>query len=176
MSVTLPDALPGHWDTAGGREMAERYLKETRQQQTKGGLPDFVLANAQYLEDISVGTVTFQSAIAMQTAAKERIRWLSAHLALAELQLTEALRIARLVERGIEDMQCRRTASESIAALIEHLSPASKCQSCGASPVREWLDGDALCQSCCNDWVRGEGAAAAEREALDAAAERGELP
>ena len=35
--------------------------------------------------------------------------------------LVEARRIASLIMSGIEDAQCRRTASESTAALIEHL-------------------------------------------------------
>jgi hypothetical protein len=87
----LPDSLTGHWDTTGDREMAERYLKEGRHQLAKGDLSDMALANAQYLEDINVGTVTFQSAIAMQTAAKERIRWLSAHLALANANSRDML-------------------------------------------------------------------------------------
>ena len=30
--------------------------------------------------------------------------------------------------------------------------------------VREYLDGDLLCQECCNNWVRSEGVAAKERE------------
>jgi hypothetical protein len=42
---------------------------------------------------------------------------------IAELEgkMREALRIAKLVEGGIEDAQDRRTASESCAALIAHL-------------------------------------------------------
>lgn len=176
MIALLPETLPGHWDTVDGRDMAERYLKEGRDQLGKRELSDMALANAQYLEDINVGTVTFQSAIAMQTAAKERIRWLSAHLALAELRLAEALRIARVVELGIEDMQCRRTASESIAALLKHLEPVSKCVRCGKSPVREILDDEALCQSCCDDWVRGEGAAIAEHDARAADVAKGIEP
>lgn len=79
--IALPDTMAGHWDTAEGRDIAVDYLTKPREWLGKSELSDFALANAQYLEDISVGTVTFQSAIAMQTAAKERIRWLSAHLA-----------------------------------------------------------------------------------------------
>lgn len=79
--IKFPDTMPGHWHTAEGREMAETYLATARAMLAKSDLPDFMLANAQYLETMNVGTVTVQSAIAMQTAAKERIRWLSAHLA-----------------------------------------------------------------------------------------------
>lgn len=82
--------MPGHWDTAEGRAIAEDYLKRDRRALCMGDVSDLALANAQYLEDISVGTVTFQSAIGMQTAAKERIRWLSAHLAVAEIRIAEA--------------------------------------------------------------------------------------
>ncbi len=31
-------------------------------------------------------------------------------------------------------------------------------------PVRANLDGDDLCQGCCDEWVRGEGAAEAEAQ------------
>ncbi|WP_156416619.1 MULTISPECIES: hypothetical protein, partial [unclassified Sphingopyxis] len=85
--VTLPETAPGHWDTPEGREKAIEYLSKTREQLCMGDRSDLALANAQYLEDISVGTVTFQSAIGMQTAAKERIRWLSVQLAAANAEL-----------------------------------------------------------------------------------------
>lgn len=83
----LPDAMTGHWDTPEGRDFAVEYLAKDRASLCMGNLSDFHLANAQYLEDISVGTVTFQSAIGIQTAAKERIRWLSAQLAAANVEL-----------------------------------------------------------------------------------------
>lgn len=93
----LPDVMPGHWDTEGGADMARRSLRETREQLSMGHMSDLHLANAQFLEDITGGSVTFQSGIKMQTAAKERIRWLSAHLA-HRLQSEAPLRaeIARL--------------------------------------------------------------------------------
>ena len=59
--------------------MAARCLSEDRGQLTKGHLSDFALANAQFLanrDDLDL--------IVYQTAAKERIRWLSARLAQAE--------------------------------------------------------------------------------------------
>jgi hypothetical protein len=31
-----------------------------------------------------------------------------------------------------------------------------RCVQCGASPVRDNLDGDDLCQGCCDKWARGE--------------------
>ena len=87
--VTLPETAPGHWDTPEGREIAVDYLAKDRAGLMMGDISDFHLANKQYLEDISVGTVTFQSAIAMQTAAKERIRWLSVHLVAAQAAVGE---------------------------------------------------------------------------------------
>lgn len=35
-------------------------------------------------------------------------------------------------------------------------------------PARENLDGDDLCQECCDDWARGEGDYVADLEAEDA--------
>jgi hypothetical protein len=74
----LPDVMPEHWDTPGGAEMAREYLKKGRNELCKGEVSDLALANAVYLasrNDLNL--------IVWQTAAKERIRWLSAQLALA---------------------------------------------------------------------------------------------
>lgn len=45
------------------------------------------------------------------------------------------------------------------------------CDWCGGAPVRDNLDGDDLCQSCCDKWVRGEGEWVAE-QAITAASLR----
>ena len=34
--------------------------------------------------------------------------------------------------------------------------PNDVCDRCGDAPVRDVLDGDYLCQSCCEAWARGE--------------------
>lgn len=36
------------------------------------------------------------------------------------------------------------------------------CAWCNRSPIRAILDSEALCQSCCNKWARGEGIALLE--------------
>lgn len=80
--TSLPAAMPGHWDTPEGREMATEYLGMRREELTKGDMSDLLLANAQFLAsraDLDL--------IVYQTAAKERIRWLSAQLAAASLAL-----------------------------------------------------------------------------------------
>lgn len=41
---------------------------------------------------------------------------------------------------------------------------AGSCEWCGEGPIRETLDGECLCQGCCNLWARGEGYAAAQQE------------
>lgn len=79
----LPAAMPGHWDTPEGHEIAVDYLAKERSALAMGDLSDFHLANKQYLEEINVGPVIIHSSIGVQTAAKERIRWLSARLAAA---------------------------------------------------------------------------------------------
>ncbi len=38
------------------------------------------------------------------------------------------------------------------------------CAWCGQSPIRETLDGEALCQSCCDAWVKSEGQALTEEQ------------
>jgi len=66
----------GHWDTEEGAEVARDYATKKRSDLAMGDMSDFALANAQYMvsrDDLRL--------IAFQTAAKERIRWLSARLA-----------------------------------------------------------------------------------------------
>lgn len=81
----LPDKLESHWSSSEAKEVGEEYLKHTREWLTRGDLPDFELANAVFMasrHDLSL--------IVYQTAAKERIRWLSVQLA-AALQKIAAL-------------------------------------------------------------------------------------
>jgi len=74
--MNLPRKEPGHWNTDEGQEMATNYLNLLREDLCKGSMSDLELANAIYLADRSdLDLITYQ------TAAKERIRWLSAHLA-----------------------------------------------------------------------------------------------
>lgn len=40
------------------------------------------------------------------------------------------------------------------------MSARDFCKRCGATPIREVLDGEPLCQACCVAWVRAEGLAA----------------
>lgn len=78
-------ALPPHWVTADGGKMAREYAAMDRSSLTMPDLSDFALANAVFMasrDDLSL--------IAYQTAAKERIRWLSVRLALAEAALQRA--------------------------------------------------------------------------------------
>lgn len=77
----LPENLPGHWQTKAGLEMATEYAGWGRDRIGKRDLTDFELANAVFMasrDDLDL--------IVYQTAAKERIRWLSVHLALAQME------------------------------------------------------------------------------------------
>jgi hypothetical protein len=73
-----PDVLPGHWETPEGREMAAEYASKERADLAMGKETDLGLANLVYMVDRNSLDL-----IAFQTAAKERIRWLSAQLAIA---------------------------------------------------------------------------------------------
>lgn len=78
-ALALPESLGGFWSTAEGREMALEYAGKTRKDLGKGDMTDFQLANGVYLasrDDLDL--------IIYQTAAKERIRWLSVQLAIAQ--------------------------------------------------------------------------------------------
>lgn len=59
-----------------------------------------------------------------------------------------------------EGKRHRRPSSPHISYESRVLSQF--CTQCGQFPVREELDGDRLCQSCCDKWVRAEGQHAQE--------------
>ncbi|CAN7303597.1 hypothetical protein LJR164_001583 [Phenylobacterium sp. LjRoot164] len=79
----LPEVLDGHWNTAAGREMAVEYAAMDKSRLTKSDVSDFALANAVYMADR--GDLDL---IVWQTAAKERIRWLSVQLATKDAELS----------------------------------------------------------------------------------------
>lgn len=71
-------------DDKAWTEFFARYAPLSRQQLGYGELSDFALANAQFLVDrnsLDLGV--------FQTAAKDRIRWLSVQLAIALQALSE---------------------------------------------------------------------------------------
>lgn len=78
MTTKLPPVFPGHWDTPDGQEMADAYANMTRSDLAKSDMSDLALANRQYMADRSDLDL-----LSWQTAAKERIRWLSVQLAIA---------------------------------------------------------------------------------------------
>lgn len=77
--VDLPETLPGHYETAAGREMLERYAGKTRAELCGGSLTDTEAAFA-----IAMLSRDDLSHEAVLTIAKDRIRWLSARVAVLE--------------------------------------------------------------------------------------------
>lgn len=80
MRGDLPNELPGHWRTGDGAAKAREYAALTRKQLDMSDMTDMELANAIYLLDAHRHSI---GALPLQTAAKDRIRWLSVQLALA---------------------------------------------------------------------------------------------
>lgn len=81
LCAQLPDVADNKWTTPEGAKMAREYATRTRLDLAMMHLSDYELANAQYLcprESFELGQY--------QTAAKERIRWLSVQLALQQLK------------------------------------------------------------------------------------------
>lgn len=75
----MAERPPGHCtDDAAWEEFSRQYEALDRTGLAKGHLTDFELANAVFMADRSDLDL-----IAYQTAAKERIRWLSLRLAAA---------------------------------------------------------------------------------------------
>jgi len=100
-SNLLPVSLPGHWLTEDGHAKAREYATKPREWLALAEMPDYLLANAVFMVDrdsLELGIY--------QTAAKERIRWLSVKLAIAEAAATEltALHTLRPISEYHEDM------------------------------------------------------------------------
>lgn len=106
----LPAAAPGHWDTGEGRQIAERYAGKERRQLGYGQMSDFAFANAQYMVDRHAFEL-----IVYQTAAKDRIRWLSVQLALAQQAKAELAEMIDAVFAEDVVAQSRR--------LLTHVGP-----------------------------------------------------
>jgi hypothetical protein len=82
---SLPAVLPGHWATEEGREKALAYAGKARADLAHGQMSDLALANRVFMasrNDLDL--------IVWQTAAKDRIRWLSVQLAIANAALAAA--------------------------------------------------------------------------------------
>lgn len=85
--IAMPATLDGHWLTLDGLSVAIEYASKQRSELCMGHMSDFELANRQFMasrQDFDL--------IAFQQAAKERIRWLSAHLAAANAAEAEQRR------------------------------------------------------------------------------------
>jgi len=77
----LPDVLQGHWTTPSGHDMAERVADLKRHEIGFWDATDFDLAHRCGMAD---GRTIADTAVLL--AAKDRIRWLSVQLALANLR------------------------------------------------------------------------------------------
>jgi hypothetical protein len=83
-AAVLPSQVAGQWDTPDGHEIASEYLGRDRSDLAMGEMSDLLLANTVFMADrFDLGLLAYQ------TAAKERIRWLSAQLALARVELAQ---------------------------------------------------------------------------------------
>lgn len=79
MIAKLPENLPGHWDTTHGAHLARDYVGKTREQLCNGKESDMGIAF-----DVAMlmrNDLNFEPVL---TAAKDRIRWLSVQLAIAQ--------------------------------------------------------------------------------------------
>lgn len=82
------------------------------------------------------------------------------------------------LDKELADLGCPYEASDHRAPIWLNgyqagLNSTEICDGCGALRIiREVLDGDKLCQSCCDAWVRAEGQAVADHKENEAEAAR----
>jgi hypothetical protein len=133
-AATLPDVLPDHWTSAEGREMAVEYLTTPRNRLGRSDLTDFALANAVFLADRRD-----LDPIVYQTAAKERIRWLSAHLASlqaenARLKAAHEAAVQQCIDADAGNFANARRADAAEAGLAKALGALERIANGQAGP------------------------------------------
>lgn len=120
----LPCPLPGHWNATDGHAMAMEYALKTREQLCDGGSTDMLVAFeiASLRRDDPPGM--FEPTLA---AARDRIRWLSVHLAMATQEKAVLLEVTRdTVERygfrpsiQTKESGCMVEAGNRLADLVQ---------------------------------------------------------
>jgi hypothetical protein len=140
--TALPDTLAGHWATPEGALKAREYAALDRGDLVMGDMSDFSLANAQFLQmrdSLLLGQY--------QTAAKERIRWLSAKLAIAEAAVNERPMLLSRIRELEEKLSAARDYGWAMgmaeaADHVQHSVPDSSTDMAtwGAiNSFRDWL-------------------------------------
>jgi hypothetical protein len=112
---TAPVRGPGHCDDdAAWAEFSRQYAQKDRHQ-CGGPLTDFALANAVFMADRGALDL-----IMYQTAAKERIRWLSLRLAEAEARAAAAADLLEALVKAEEQLRPRsgRSRNADLHAII----------------------------------------------------------
>lgn len=96
MTNQIPENLPGHWETPDGAEMAKAYASMERINLCGGDKSDMMVAFRTAM--IRRDDFDFEAKL---TVAKDRIRWLSVQLALANMDKAWLLEILRRVDHTI---------------------------------------------------------------------------
>lgn len=92
MGTKIPDILPGHWNTDEGSGMAKYYATKTRAELAGGQHSDMGVAFM--IAMLGRADLDFEPRLAM---AKDRIRWLSAQLAVANAAQADQLAALRAI-------------------------------------------------------------------------------
>lgn len=109
LAFTQP--VPLHWSSDEGTEMANTYAAMSRDDLAYRQDTDFALANAIFM--VSRHELEL---MALQTAAKERIRWLSAHLAIANQKEQALIDRIEALEASLS-RQC-----DNMAFVVNHVT------------------------------------------------------
>jgi hypothetical protein len=108
VDIILPEVLPGFWTSKEGYDVALEYAKMEQSQLTRGDTPnDEVAARLNALTSFDLQLIVWQ------TAAKERIRWLSVQYAIERIKCA-----ARELERNPDWVEI--PADRSFLPMCEH--------------------------------------------------------
>lgn len=112
--MILPTVLPGHWTSADGLAKATEYSTRARADLAMPEATDLALANELYLAN---------GFLPIQTAAKERMRWLSVQLAISQAALRGLIAVRPANWDDDEDPEHQAAWSAAAAAARQGPDP-----------------------------------------------------
>jgi hypothetical protein len=136
----LAPSLPGHWETPEGRLMAAEYAGKPRADLAYGERTDMEIANRIFManrHDLDL--------IHWQEAAKQRIRWLSAQLALADPEASKLIFVPgqwRCAKCGFELTAMNMNLGDGSVTANE--KPGERCPNDGSPLWRVTWKADAM--------------------------------
>lgn len=132
----LPSICPGAWRSLDGAEMAQRYVDMSRERLAAPHMTDFELAH----EVVMVGRYDLDLE-SIKNAAKDRIRWLSVQLVIANQEIELLKQRLAVAEAATADAEDELDAVQAANETCDKIG-------CGLPAVVEGFKGNLVVLAC----------------------------